>query len=219
MASKKVTKRLLPVPLLLLFGSPLTSHVIKTAIWAPVATAGDLSSRIAHHVGIGAAIIQVLSLLLCLAIMLVGASRFARSRQKFAVVISRLIIAALIVGMGWSVPKHLRDPCEAPLERAANEGRPIVKAIHAYRDLQGSFPNDLGDLVPNYLPALPGTRILQSPSFRYSCVDASCSFAWIEVVMNYGIHISSVGYSFGSERDGIGGSTWRTEAGWLAHCE
>ncbi len=51
----------------------------------------------------------------------------------------------------------------------ANEARsiPLIKAIEKFEIDQGRPPNNLTELVPEYLPSVPGTGLRTSPSYRY----------------------------------------------------
>lgn len=59
---------------------------------------------------------------------------------------------------------HLR---KQEFHRLADKSKPLVMAIHAYNDAKGRPPDKLDDLVPQYLPKIPGTGMGAYPEYVY----------------------------------------------------
>lgn len=53
-------------------------------------------------------------------------------------------------------------------DQLALRSAPLVSAIRAYADAHGQPPSSLADLVPAYLPRVPGTGVMAYPDYRYS---------------------------------------------------
>jgi hypothetical protein len=64
-----------------------------------------------------------------------------------------------------------QDPAGMNYRRDANQ---VIMALQDYRRHTGSFPPDLGGLVPNYLATLP-----ESPRLQYNPRDGSLAFHYI----------------------------------------
>jgi hypothetical protein len=77
-------------------------------------------------------------------------------------VISLLLIAA---GIGGTIlGAKIRSQAFSDL---AARSAPLVTAIRAYEAKEGSPPADLQTLVPDYLPAVPGTGLGGYPEYHY----------------------------------------------------
>jgi hypothetical protein len=86
-------------------------------------------------------------------------------RGRIAVLLACGFLGACSV---WPVNQ---DPDGMDYRRAGNE---IIMALQSYHQQKGQFPADLGALVPNYLPELPG-----KPTYQYDPRDGSLSFHYI----------------------------------------
>ncbi len=64
-----------------------------------------------------------------------------------------------------------QDPDGMNLRRNANA---VIMALQAYHKDKAAFPQELGQLVPAYLPSLP-----DSPRLQYSAADGSLAFHYI----------------------------------------
>jgi len=51
--------------------------------------------------------------------------------------------------------------------RAGRNGEPIIAAVLSYYADKGCYPENLHDLVPAYLEAIPSTGLMAYPDFRY----------------------------------------------------
>ena len=52
-------------------------------------------------------------------------------------------------------------------DQLALRSTPLVSAIHSYAEARGQPPSALADLVPAYLPRVPGTGMMAYPDYRY----------------------------------------------------
>ena len=80
-----------------------------------------------------------------------------------------LAVAALLAGC--SVYPVAQDPNGLELRRNANQ---VMMAIQSWHRDRGTFPMQLAELVPAYLPALP-----DAPALRYGRSDGSLSFHYV----------------------------------------
>jgi len=65
----------------------------------------------------------------------------------------------------WYLSEAIRM---SAFHRLAQRSRPLVSAIHEFEDEQGRPPTDLGELIPTYLPRIPGTGMPAYPAYEYS---------------------------------------------------
>lgn len=70
------------------------------------------------------------------------------------------------VAAGLVVGPTIRVAREAAFARAAAAAEPVITAIENYRRDRGRAPNNLSDLVPQYLLAIPSTGLAAYPEFR-----------------------------------------------------
>lgn len=59
------------------------------------------------------------------------------------------------------------DERRAGLIAASARAQPLINAIEQYRADKGALPAELGDLVPQYLSAIPNTGMTAYPKFYY----------------------------------------------------
>ena len=55
--------------------------------------------------------------------------------------------------------------------QAFQSAEPIINALGQYHVKNGQYPESLDQLVPQYLPRIPGTKISAAPDFHYEKVD------------------------------------------------
>lgn len=60
-----------------------------------------------------------------------------------------------------AIPRHFAR------ERIRERAEPLIAAIRAYESHHGEAPPKLAALVPEFIPALPGTGSFDAPDFRY----------------------------------------------------
>jgi hypothetical protein len=73
----------------------------------------------------------------------------SRSGKRSSLVVLSLLLAMVMYGF------TLRSCRTRAFRDRANAGQPIVRAIEAYREGTGHYPENLADLVPKYLPTTP----------------------------------------------------------------
>ena len=56
-------------------------------------------------------------------------------------------------------------------ERFVERSKPLVAAIRKYESAAGHPPQSLSDLVPDYLPEVPGTGVGSAPEYHYVAGD------------------------------------------------
>jgi hypothetical protein len=61
-------------------------------------------------------------------------------------------VLVLIFGASW-VPAYVSERRRYP--EAVAEGHALAAAVYAFKDKTGAWPSALGDLVPEFLPAVP----------------------------------------------------------------
>ena len=86
-------------------------------------------------------------------------------RRTVMVALACAVLCACAV---WPVNQ---DPAGMNYRRDANR---VIMALQDYRHDKGSFPRDLGGLVPNYLAGVP-----ESPRLQYNPQDGSLAFHYI----------------------------------------
>lgn len=60
--------------------------------------------------------------------------------------------------------------------RATHQAEPLIAAIEAYHQKKGSYPNQLQDLVPEFIQAIPSTSMVGYPEFKYSTAKSDRLF-------------------------------------------
>ena len=79
-----------------------------------------------------------------------------------AVVFCAVLMGAAVGGIGGSVKLRFHE-----FHKLAVRSEPLVAAIHRYEKEKGTPPNDLQELVPGYLPAIPQTGMGAYPRYHY----------------------------------------------------
>jgi hypothetical protein len=82
-----------------------------------------------------------------------------------------VVAAAGFVISACSVYPVAQDPDGLTLRRDANR---VMMALEDWHRDRGTFPQNLHELVPRYLPALP-----DAPPLKYRSADGSLSFRYI----------------------------------------
>lgn len=87
---------------------------------------------------------------------------------------ARWAIGLVLAGLGisaCSVYPVAQDPEGLSLRRDANR---VMMALEAWHKERGTFPRDLNELVPRYLPRLP-----EEPRLQYHPNDGSLAFRYV----------------------------------------
>ena len=156
----KWSNKLLVVPagaFIVAFLSFVVSLYLSSASWAGI-NGYYVSQAISFSVGV----IVTLTVFIC-PLALIGII-FRRTRIASALWI--LSAVAIFVGIrlghkpGWEL--RMRG-----FEQVAENGKPLVAAITKFERDHGYPPMELGQLQPDYLKAVPGTGLAESPHFGY----------------------------------------------------
>ena len=92
------------------------------------------------------------SLLLLLILLRRFTRAFAEDRPRIRFyVLGGLLVVVLQIGV-FAGHSGVRSVCSAQTRLRAS---PVIAAVESYRQEQGSYPKDLDDVIPAYLPALP----------------------------------------------------------------
>lgn len=110
---------------------------------------------------------------------------FRRGKDTWRQLAARLIFCIVIffvVMIADGVGEAIRD---VAFEKIAARGKPLVAAIKQYELKHGSPPGALADLVPDYLPSIPGTGVGAYPSYEFITKGTRTRYggnAWILTV-------------------------------------
>lgn len=81
----------------------------------------------------------------------------------------------------WSMRK-------ARFNRAATRAEPLVAAITRYSSVHGHPPQNLTELVPEYIRKVPGTGLREYPEFKYlSFTNKEISLVWYDLGSRHGL--------------------------------
>ena len=75
-----------------------------------------------------------------------------------------LVTVFVLTTIAWAIGHIMRD---RGYKAIIAHGRPLVAAIRQYEDKTGKPPDRLEQLVPDYLPVLPGTGAGAYPNYEY----------------------------------------------------
>ncbi len=81
---------------------------------------------------------------------------------------SLLVCSIVFVITAISVARLSKPIHHRAFQALAVRSEPLVGAIHQYAKAKGHPPAALSDLVPEYLPAVPGTGLPAYPNYEYS---------------------------------------------------
>lgn len=87
------------------------------------------------------------------------------ARALIAVVLLSGLALALFGGMGHAARSRRRH-----IVAAVRRLRPLTVALEQYYDAHGAYPDTLGQLVPDYLPHLPGTGMIGYHDLGYKLI-------------------------------------------------
>jgi hypothetical protein len=107
-----------------------------------------------------------------------GKSTWAQLAAKLLFCVISFVVVMVAVGVGEAI----RD---GAFEKMAARGRPLVAALKQYELKHGSPPVALEDLVPDYLPSIPGTGVGAYPRYELITKGARTKYsgnAWILTV-------------------------------------
>jgi hypothetical protein len=114
--------------------------------------AGDLAAGCGLLVAMPVAVFGVVGLLL------------ARSRANAMHCLGAVLVGAPLVILGLNLGERVRRNAFVQL---AERSGPLVQAIQAYADKEGHPPARLEELIPAFLPSLPGTGLCAYPGYAY----------------------------------------------------
>lgn len=119
--------------------------------------------------GFGAEFLFLVVLLLLAALLVAGLlAVFPRTRRLAAALsVGCLVYSVMFAIALWAGNAVRMHGLKLFTERA----RPLIRAIEAYSDANGSPPSSLQDLVPAYLPEVPRTGVGSAPEYTYYRTD------------------------------------------------
>ena len=136
------------------------AHWVSTT---PVGTELFLSAIIIYGLAGAAAVgaIPVSLVMLC----------FKRQRRDalLALILSLVYLPLLVAGIAWGMDVRM-----ARMTDFGERSQPLINAINQYSDDHGGPPETLEQLVPDYLPSVPGTGMMAYPEYIYSAGKEAC---------------------------------------------
>jgi hypothetical protein len=100
--------------------------------------------------------------------------------------IARCLVGSLVLVFslwgGFLLASLIR---RSAFEELAIRSRPLVAAIVAYQTAHGAPPGTLEDLVPTFLPEVPGTEMAAYPQYHYNTGKSAANFEgnpWVLIV-------------------------------------
>jgi hypothetical protein len=112
-------------------------------------------------------------------------STYGRYLGHIALIVA-LMLVLVIAGMYlWrnDSAEHKREE-ERVLAEIAERAEPIIEAIKRFENETDRSPESLADLIPQYLPSIPGTGNRTWPSFKYRTFNKEeerISFLWYDL--------------------------------------
>jgi hypothetical protein len=102
----------------------------------------------------------------CVVSLAVAVWRWREPAQLAGEFLSTLacVAFAILLFVSFGASQHIRHDAFA---RAGHRGMPIVRALAAYREDHGHYPEALAELVPGYLDRLPSTGLMGYPKYWY----------------------------------------------------
>jgi hypothetical protein len=108
-------------------------------------------------------------LLALVAIPFLAVLSAVRSTRRYSCPV--LVASILLIAASWA-GNHLGNGLRMnAFARLGERSRPLVEAIEAYAADRGEPPDKLQELVPKYLPAVPGTGMRACPEYEYRKKD------------------------------------------------
>jgi hypothetical protein len=110
---------------------------------------------------------------------------FRRGKSTWQQLAAKLVLCAVIfvvVILAFGLGETIRHEA---FKRIAVRGKPLIVAIRQYQLKQGSPPGELADLVPDYLPSIPGTGVGAYPNYEFITKGAPARYggnAWVLTV-------------------------------------
>jgi hypothetical protein len=100
-------------------------------------------------------------------VMVAGGAYSIASRSGRPIALSLILLLAMLLGAlpGAWLHQSLRSHA---FHMLAIRSTPLVDAIRAFEQKEGSPPKSLPDLVPRYLPEVPHTGMVAYPNYEYS---------------------------------------------------
>jgi hypothetical protein len=110
----------------------------------------------------------VMALLIIMGSFLASMKPFYRTTARSLLIWSSLYIFLMIITSGAGYTARLYG-----FHRIARNSAPLVAAINAYNQQHGQPPQNLSDLVPNYLAKVPDTGMGAYPEYLYDRYNAN----------------------------------------------
>ena len=107
---------------------------------------------------------------------------FSRARVASRQMLLNVLIFSIVVIAGLRLGAQIR---KQGLIDLARRSRPLVASLHRYEVDHGRPAESLDQLVPKYLPAVPGTGIAAYPEYKYTAApkrNSKSPAAWELVV-------------------------------------
>ncbi len=103
---------------------------------------------------------------LCLGVVALVKNKKVDETSIKVVLVSGSMLSATIFGI--SLASTIR---ENAFLNIADRSLPLIAAIKKYEKEKGQPPSALGELVPSYISAIPGTGVAVYPKYEYYCDD------------------------------------------------
>lgn len=101
-----------------------------------------------------------------------------RRRAAYWLVLSVLFISCCVAGIVLGHKTRM-----VGMRAFAQRSQPLIAAVRKYERDHSGPPQSLNDLVPDYLPTVPGTGMMAYPEFRYltgtEAKDRFANNAWV----------------------------------------
>ncbi|WP_339736303.1 hypothetical protein [uncultured Gimesia sp.] len=129
------------------------AHWVSTT---PVGTTLFLWGAIIYGFALLAAVVAIPASLVALC--------FKRTRRDalLLLILSLAYLPLAATGIAWGQKVRMTQMAEF-----AERSRPLIDAVERYAEDQGGPPETLEQLVPDYLPAVPGTGMMAYPEYVY----------------------------------------------------
>lgn len=107
-------------------------------------------------------------------------SRSLRPSAVRSIGLATIFVFAMIIGLLLGEKVRMNA-----FNSLAERSETLIQAIYAYQSAHGSLPGDLANLVPEFLPSVPGTGMAAYPDYDYLVGEKAASYdgnPWVLVV-------------------------------------
>ena len=101
--------------------------------------------------------------------------------KKYRRYVSACLAAWVLSWSSWSLRHSFSSLRTAGLVKITQRAKPLINAIETYRQQKGHYPNQLQDLVPEFLNGIPYTGAVGYPDFEYQLAKGGSLFLSYEV--------------------------------------